>query len=384
MRMRFWRLSAVLLLAVVLVFSLIIPAAAAQTETYRFDEFEMSLKLPKDYYVITRDTPEGDEVFEALGFDYNQTMTAMTTDNYYLFAYDEDNTFQISLKITQDEDTKRINNYSDITAAERMTNIENVKKGEGVTSAAEVKHNGSIYIDSAFTKEDEGETVYFKRSDTIINGYQIYLEMRKEGEPISDEEAKVLTNAANSLKFDKINRNTGAVFSWWRLLLWIGLLAVVAIAVTILYKRRQAANARRMEERRKRHESTYMPEEHQPAHAQSEEMTFEESLGYRDDEEFAARADADEMATFDINVRERDPAKGISFFEDEGSGIDDGSDYFDTYFNEPVEKRAWYRRLFSAVGTYLKMALKHTGYFFKNLFLKLTRGVKKLLRRIKK
>ena len=99
-------------------------------------------------------------------------------------------------------------------------------------------------------------------------------------------------------------------------------------------------------------------------------MTKYNDNQFKDDEEFNRRAEADEMAGYDINVRERDPAKGISYFEDEGSSIDDGTDYFDTYFEEPAEKRTKSQRFFSAIGTNIKIALKHTGYFFKNLFKK--------------
>lgn len=387
MRNRAVRVAAATMIAALLMLLFVFSAAAAQTETYRIEEFGLSIKFPESDYVITRDTPRDDEAFEALGLDYDQTRTALTTNDIYLFAYNEDNTYQLSLTITQDENTIAVNNYSDITNEERQAIVEEVKKDESVESAAEVKHNGSLFIESDRSKEMDGKTVYIKLSNTIINGYQFDLAMQKDGEPISADEAKALTNAANSLKFDKINRNTGAVFSWWRVILWIGILALVAVAATILYKHRQKVNEQRMEERRKRHNATY-PDEHTPAHAVKEEISFEESLGYQDAEEFADRADADlaeadEMATFEINVRERDPAKGISFFEDEGSGIDDGTDYFDTYFREPVERRAWYLRFFSAIGSYTKIAIKHTGYFLRNLFVKIGRWFQKLFTTIK-
>lgn len=384
MRRRFVRITAAVLLMVLVIGSLMMSAAALDN-SYRFDQFEMSVKFPKDDYVITPDTPSDDPVFEAVGLDYDSTMEAFHAMNIYLFAYDEEKTYQISMTVDQDDQSKAVNNYSDITANERKAIVEEVKNGENVTAAAEVKHSGNIFIESSRTASDGDRTVYIKLSNTIINGLRIDLTMQKYDEPLTSEEEKALSNAANSLKFDKINRKTGAVFEWWRLLLWVAILGGISVAVTFIYKRYNAENKRKLEERRRRHRATLDSGEHQPSHAESEDVTFEESLGYQNDAEFVARADADdEMASYDINVREHDPAKGIAFFEDEGSGIDDGSDYFDTYFKEPVEKRPWYRRMFSAAGLYLKSAAKHTGYFFKNLFAGIGRLFKKLVGSIKK
>ncbi|MBR5023927.1 MAG: hypothetical protein IKX48_02585, partial [Victivallales bacterium] len=75
------------------------------------------------------------------------------------------------------------------------------------------------------------------------------------------EEAKMLTNAANSLSFDHIRRNTGAVFDWWRLLLWVGILAALAIAVSVIYRQYNAANKRKTEERRLNRKASLQNEE---------------------------------------------------------------------------------------------------------------------------
>lgn len=369
MRVRIIRIITALMLAAVLVFSLVISASALD-DTYRFEDLGMSIKFPKNYDVITLNTPRGDEVFSKVNLDYDETMTAFKAANIYLRAYDPDMAYQISMTVNKNSDTASINNYADLTAAERKSLIDTVQSDASVSSAVEVKRNGNIFIDSVRETTVDGETVYINQSNTVVNGIQIDLTLQKTDEAITGEETKALSNAASSLSFDHVNRNTGPVFDWWRLLLWVVILAALSIAITVIYRQYNAANKRKLEERRSlRRASPQTPDEHEPAHAEKEEpMTFEESLGYKDDEEFTERADADEMAGYDIKVRDTDPNKGIAFFEDEGSSIDDGTDYFDTYFKEKTEKRAWYQRLFSSIGTYLKMAANHTRIFFKNLF----------------
>lgn len=373
MRAHITRISALVALIAIAVFGFAIHASALD-DTYRFDSLGMSIKFPKSDHVITLDTPRGDEVFSAVGLDYDETMTAFKAADIYLRAYDADKTYQISMTVTKDENTASVNNYADLTTADRKSILDTILADESVSSAVEVKRNSNIFFDSERQTTVGDETIYLNLSNTVINGMQIDLMLQKSDEPITADEAKALSSAASSLTFDKIRRNTGPVFDWWRLLLWVVILAAISVAVTVIYRRYNTANKRKLEERRIRRASHPLTDELQavePAHAESEPMTFEESLGYKDDEEFNRRAEADEMAGYDINVRERDPAKGISYFEDEGSSIDDGTDYFDTYFEEPAEKRTKSQRFFSALGTNIKLALKHTGYFFKNLFRKI-------------
>lgn len=376
MRTRFIRIAAAVLLTAIVIFGLMIHASALD-DTYRFDDIEMSIKFPKSFFVITVNTPRGDPVFSEVGLDYDETMTAFKAADIYLRAYEPEKTYQISLTVMKNEDTSSINNYSDLTPAQRKSILDTVQSDESVSTAVEVKHNGNIFIDSQRQVTVGDETVYINLCNTVINGMQIDLTQQKAGEEITAEEAKSLSSAANSMSFDHIRRNTGPVFDWWRLLLWVVILAGLAVAISFIYRQYNASNKRKLEERRSLRRASAEAEADEPAHAEAlKPMTFEESLGYKDDEEFSERADADEMAGYDIKVRERDPNKGISFFEDEGTGIDDGTDYFDTYFKEPTEKRAWYQRLGSAISSNVKIAVNHIGIFFKNLFAKIFRKKK--------
>ncbi len=374
MRRRLLKLTAVIAV-VVLAFSAFAISAAAIDDTYRFDEFGMSMKIPKSYYVITRDTPRGDSVFSEVGLDYDETMTAFGFADIYLRAYDPDKILQISLIVAKDEDSTAVNNYSDLTAAERKAITDTMLGDNTVSSAVEVKHNGNIFFDSERSTSVGSETVYINQCNTVINGYRIDLMLQKSEEPIAPDEAKALANAANSISFDNIKRNTGAVFEWWRLLLWVGLLAAISLAVSVIYKHNDNAKKRKLEERKARRAAASTETENGStdisAFEEDKNISFEQSLGYKDDEEFSSRAEADEMAGLDISVRERDPNKGVAYFEDEGESIDDGTDYFDTYFKEPTEKRTFFQRFFGTIGTYIKIAFTHTGYFFKNLFNKI-------------
>lgn len=381
MRAKLTRICAAGIVAIITAFCLIIPVAALD-DTYHMEDIGITMKFPKGDYVITRDTPRGDEVFDAVNLDYDETMTAFKAANIYLRAYDPEDVYQISLIVTQNADTEAVNNYSDLNEAERKEILDTFQSDESIKSAVEIKHNDTIFFDTERETTIDDETVYINQCHTVVNGMQIDLMLQKSEEEITAEEALQLTNAANSMTFDKVQTSpSGPAFDWWRLLLWIVILVAISIAVSFVYKQYRAANQRKMEARRQRHNTTLADYE-EARHAEEEpEMTFEESLGYKDEEEFTSRAAADEMAGTDISVQEKDPNKGINFFEDEGEGIDDGTDYFDTFFKEPVEQRSPVQRFFSAIWSYIKIGATHTGYFFKNLYLKLVAKIKGIKKR---
>ena len=116
LRVRFVKALAVFALVAALISAFLIPASAMDN-TYSFDEFGMSMKLPKSYYVITRDTPRGDEVFTKVGLDYDETMTAFRNADIYLRAYDPDKVIQLSMTVTKDENSRTVNNYLPLQTA---------------------------------------------------------------------------------------------------------------------------------------------------------------------------------------------------------------------------------------------------------------------------
>ena len=74
------------------------------------------------------------------------------------------------------------------------------------------------------------------------------------------------------------------------------------------------------------------------------------------------------MDSFDISVKGKDPHHGVSYFEDDGENIDDKPDYFESYFTEEVESRPVHKRMLSAVALHFRLAIRHMGYFFTNLY----------------
>lgn len=364
---------AALILALVLFFATA-HSAGALDNRYRFDDLGMSVGVPKTYYVISVNSARDDKVFSKLNLDYDETITAFRNADIYLRAYDPGGIFQISMTVTADDQSRSINNYLDLTEAERKDILAAFQSEPSVTSAVEVKHNGSLFFDTSRTAESEGKTLYVNHCNAIINGLQIDLSLQKSDDPILPDEAKALTNVASSLEFDVIERrDTGPLFDWWRVALWVLILVVLSVVISQSYKQHNKIVHQRIEEHRRQRAAAGNTADPPDDASEAAPITFDEALGYATEDEFSSRTAAD-LDSYDISVRERDPNSGMNYFEDDGSGIDNAEDYFDSFFKEPTETRSGIMRLMVTVGAYIQIAARHVGYFFRNLWKKITRS----------
>ena len=351
-----------LLVCVVLLLCSVFSVGAID-DKYEIGELGLSIKLPREYSVITRTTAQDDEVFSKLSLDYNETMTAFNAAHIYLQGVSEDQILKITLTGTSDKNSEAINNYSDLSSSERKTVTEAFLSDQMYTSGNEVKHNGNIYIDLRFARKTPVGTIYGYQCHTVVNGMNVNLTMQKDNEDLTADEIKVITNIANSIKFNKIKRNSSLAFDWWRILLWILVLVAIAIAAHYLYRFYLNSKKEKEQQRRTQHriqskahrteEDMLLDGEIQSKKDDStqsffdefsldDDMSFEEMLGY-DVDDYHSRANTD-LDYFDIDVKTKDDTKGVSFFEDYESGrsksdflddlLSDDSDYFDDFFSD--------------------------------------------------
>lgn len=373
---------------IVVLFCSILPAVALD-DKYEIDELGMSLKIPKEYYVITRDSAQTDAVFSELSLDYSDTMTAFSNANIYLQAITEDKLLKITLSMTSDENSKAINNYSELTAVQRQEILDNFLSDSTYTSGVELKHSSIIFFDLALTQKNQDRTIYGYQCNTVVNGMNIDLTIQKDNEQLTADEIKIVTNIANTIDFDKIKDSNGLSFDWWRVLLWILVIVLAAVATQYLYrqyiKNNKAKQLLNRERRPLRNYSDMSDEDVILASVKDEETvtkskdvlmselgfdeqiteeSFDELLGYKTTD-YSNRASTD-IEDIDINVKSKPEQSGVEYFEDSGDSIDK-DDYFDSYFSTQEEKRGTVTKAISYVCMRAKQVAIHTGYFFTNL-----------------
>lgn len=377
-----------MLFALTLLFAFVISVSALDNK-YDISELKFSVKLPKQFNVVTRDSSPDDENFAAMGLVYEDTIAAFKDANIYLQGKEKESENPLTITITKnsDENSKKINNYSELSTQERKDLLDEMLSDEIYVSGVEKKHADFICFDIQIKKEADNKVIYGLLSNTIVNGMSINFIIQKDGTPLSTDEERILTNMVNSVNFQKIT-TTGPTFEWWRILLWVLVMAVIVFAVYFIYKQNNDVKKRKEEDRRNKNKSSVDSlisdrtdlvedvirdskdhDEILSAEARAldqEKLTFDEALGYEDKQDFSERALTD-LDQYEISVKEKKAMKGIDYFEDGGESIFEKEDYFDKYFNEKTEHRKTSEKAASAIGTYTKMLFRHLGYFFHNL-----------------
>ncbi len=391
----FTSLFALVVCVVLLMCSVV--CASALDDKYTIDELGLSIKIPKEYTVITRTTQKGDEAFKTLKLDYDETMTAFSAANIYLQATSDDSVLKITLTKTADKNSEAINNYSELKSSERKQVLEAFLADDAYTNGVEIKHNGNIYFDLSFSQQTQSGVIYGYQCHSVINGMNINLTLQKSAEELTADEIKVVTSIANSIHFKKITHKDGVAFDWWRVLLWIVILIVIALLAKYFYDQYNKSKIDKKNERRNRLKKSHfdtdsetdrlLESNSEPLQSESkrsllselgfeddfgqEELSFDELLGY-DTTDYYERANTD-IDSFDIDVKSKDRSNGVEFFEDQGKTINDKPDYFESFFTEKTEEnRSPIKRALSMVALYAKLALRHLSYFFKNLMKMLT------------
>lgn len=377
------RLSCLLVCFVIIVCAAF--SVGALDDSYRIDELGMSLKIPKEYVVITRETERGDEAFSKLNRDYDETMTAFDLDNIYLQAVSEEG-LRINLRQITDDNSKEINNYSDLSEAQREKALDTFLKNEACTSGVEIKHNDNIFFDLSVTQKSLSGDIYIYQCHTVINGMNIDLTLEKAKERLTADEIKIITNVANSMEFDEIYLKNGPSFEWWRFLLWIIILVAVAVIANYIYRIYNQNRKEKIRSRPHRHDvdfdkdnevSTLVDEI--PAHEtrnkksllaqlgfdESDEAAFDELLGY-DNTDYHSRSNS-EMDSFDIKVKGKNH-KAVSYFEDDNKEKSKNGDYFDDFFDEKASDSIQVKNEKKSFAFYLKDVLRHLRYFCINVW----------------
>ncbi len=377
----------------------------ALDDKYDIDELGMTIKIPKEYLVITRTLERDDEVFKTLGLDFDETMTAFSAANIYLQATSDDSLLKVTLTKTADKNSEAINNYSELSSSQRKTVLDAFLSDDMYASGVEIKHNGNIFFDMGFTQNSQSGEIYGYQCHSVVNGMNINLTLQKYNEELASDEIKVVTNIANSISFDKIKRGSSLAFDWWRVLLWVVILIVVALLANFVYHQYNLKKQQQQASRRDRYRKSVSENlkeadlilEDEPKTSREvskskllsdilgesdygdDNVSFDELLGY-DTTDFRGRANT-EFESFDIDVSYKESSDIDEFFEKSEestvkkkevrssylSDFDTDDDYFSDYFsldNDEFEDRKKPEEQASAKG---KSVLKRTGYFCKNL-----------------
>lgn len=371
----------------------------ALDDTYNIEELNLSVKVPKEYIVVTRTSDRNDSAFSDLSVSYEEKMNELKNADIYLQAISDDGVLKIDLSAAVTDSSEAVNNYSQMSSAQLKDVLDEMMTNSMYTSGVELKRNDIIFFDFKLQKDNS----YGYQCHTVVNGMNINLVLQKNGEELTADEIKIVTNIASSLDFSEIKQEGKNKVEIWRFLLFIAVIAVVILLVNIIYrhfhpsgKEERARTEDKLSEQKSHTDAILASHkdeevekeckrsllgslgygektEAQETDTENDEESFDQMLGY-DVTDYRHRSNS-QIESFDLKVKQKKRSNGVKYFEDNGEDLGERikpdvqkGDYFDNFFNEKTEKRSSSRRFFSNIGLYIRIGFKRLGYFFTNLW----------------
>lgn len=191
-------------LAICLAFCLLPAAAFAESTSYYLDEVQMSIDLPSELVVFTRDTD--DSVYRQYGVSKEQISTILYDNSAYLLAtgYVPEANYALHVFMFKQNVVEDLNRVSPETHSMIMSSIENEFKELGASNVRYEDYQGSKanYIKIYFTIPVNGLMCDKLRYVTMKNGKTIAIEIMSASGELTPEHEKLLQEVVESARFD--------------------------------------------------------------------------------------------------------------------------------------------------------------------------------------
>lgn len=251
---------------------LILPVSAASLSEYRYDDAGLALSLPDSdgWTLLTHDAQEDDPAVEFFGIDYDTLKKALEQNSVRFDALTADRQQEITVIISRDSGTRRTFNYAildepDLRAqAQTYVDQDFSEQAPGLDylSYDLVPSGDVLYIRFTGQNVNESTDSRFIQFATIYNGWMVNIALHSFDGEMSEENEVLITNIANSLRFDAALEKSQDAQRYIDIAVLAGVLTAAVLSLVWIYRSqkkkarlKEAADAARLdEEQRQRRE----------------------------------------------------------------------------------------------------------------------------------
>lgn len=223
-----------IIIAILMILACILPAFAVDTK-YQVEDIGLTISVPDNMRVITRDTQKDAEVFTL--FDYQQTMDNFEKADIYLEGVDTTkNNLLLVVTMTTNDRSKDIDNYNSLTDEELAQVQLGYMDDANYTSCKKVNINDYTYLELMMETQSDGKLVQSQQYHTVVNGKNYVIILQAEGgKKLKNSHKELLTQIVNSVTIEKIPffrlYGTTIVIASVSTVLGIGLLVLLIIFI---------------------------------------------------------------------------------------------------------------------------------------------------------
>lgn len=191
-------------LLIIICFVIVMPTHgfAASSSTYDLDELNMSIDIPDDYVVFTRDINSNDPNLSAYGLTKDNMSSLMESGNIYLNAWDKDVNFEIIVTMI-DSSLGDFNQFSDTTLSAFASSFESEYKNMGITylKSEKYQHEQAKFIKIYINQPNNGSTVYGLQYYTVYGSKAINVTIQSYSGKIDSAKEATLKTIVDSVFF---------------------------------------------------------------------------------------------------------------------------------------------------------------------------------------
>lgn len=193
-----------LLIAFCLILSVFTLPAHAASETYFLDELGMSIDIPKEFDVFTRDIKSNDPLLNEYGIT-KQDLQYMYDGNFYIDAWDIENFYELIVTMSP----ASLEDYNDFSESKMNTMISELPaeyERNGVTCIEMdiYDHSQTKFVRAHISQLDGSDLVYSLQYNTVINGNGINITLHSYDGQIGSSEKALMKEIIDSVKFDSL------------------------------------------------------------------------------------------------------------------------------------------------------------------------------------
>ena len=191
-----------LILAIIVLFSFHVTALAS-SETYSLDELGMTIDIPSEYIVFTRDIDGSDPALSAYGIDKEDMLDFMESNNIYLNAMDEQVSFEIVVTMTGST-TNDLNLWSDTELEALESFFESADNEKNVIEKYEIyQHEQTKFIKLHVAQQTETNTTYRLQYYTVYDNMAINVALYSYSGKINSDMESILNAIVDTVYFEK-------------------------------------------------------------------------------------------------------------------------------------------------------------------------------------
>lgn len=171
---------------------------------YKITPLKMNIALPNDVYVILRNGEQNEAALKIFNMTEKEAVESLRKSNMYLKGSPEDFSYDITVTMTEDDDSKTINNFTELDDKDLIEITNSLTAQEAYTSCTQKKYGDILYLSLNYHSTDNENDISGIQNYTIINGQKITITLQTRGKALTDEQTAILEAVMKSVSFTDI------------------------------------------------------------------------------------------------------------------------------------------------------------------------------------